>query len=76
MIIDSTCEEFLTEGFKLLEHPVYNIRVFFYRVSKAAMTARLRRTAVGKPGLDRYMEMSSIHHAGSSECSISFCNAS
>jgi len=67
MLVDDTAEKFLTEGLNLVENPVYNVRVFYYRTSRKAMLARLRRTAVGKPGQERYMEMGSVHPAGTSK---------
>lgn len=72
LIADEKSQEFLTNVFELIERPAYDIRVFFYPISIEAMNQRLRRTAVGRPGQERYMEMRSKHQAGTRELRVCY----
>jgi hypothetical protein len=67
LIADEESQIYLTNVFELIRRPAYDIRIFFYPLSLDAMEQRLRRTAVGRPGQERYMEMKTNHQSGRGE---------
>ncbi|KAK8846594.1 hypothetical protein IAR55_005680 [Kwoniella newhampshirensis] len=67
ILVDTGSQKHLDNLLQLIPKPVYDVRVYYYLLSDAAMNARVKRTAIGKEGFPQWGQIGQNHQSGIGE---------